>query len=169
LDFLKLAEKRYSVRAYKPAEVEQDKLDYVLQAARMAPTACNLQPFRLIVIRTRGKEDELRRIYKADWFAQAPLVICVCAVPSMAWLRMDGKNYCDVDATIVMDHLVLAATEIGLGTCWIGAFNPGEARRILDIPDELVPVAFTPLGYPADSPPKKTRKPISDLVEYKFR
>jgi len=169
LDFLKLVEKRCSVRAYKQVTVEQDKLDRVLQAARLAPTACNLQPFRLMVIGTLGKEDELRRIYRSDWFVQAPLVICVCAIPSMAWMRMDGKNYCDVDATIVMDHLILAATAEGLGTCWVGAFNPVEARKILNIPDELVPVAFTPLGYPDEPPPKKTRKPISDLVEYRFQ
>ena len=74
-----------------------------------------------------------------------------------------------MDVSIAFTQLILAARAEGLGTCWIGAFNPGEARRILDIPDELVPVAFTPLGYPADSPPKKTRKPIGDLVEYRFQ
>lgn len=79
---------------------------------------------------------------------------------------MDNKNYGDVDVTIAMDHLILAATELGLGTCWIGAFDPVAARDVLGLPEEVEPVAFTPLGYPADQPGTKRRKPLSELVRY---
>ncbi len=164
--FAKLAKKRRSVRAYKPDAVEEDKLTQVLEAASLAPTACNYQPFQLIVIRTAGREEELKRIYKRGFFIEAPLIICICALPGQAWSRMDGVNYAIVDATIAMDHLILAATELGLGTCWIAAFDPDAAREILKLPPGVEPVAFTPLGYPADQPGEKKRKPLSQMIRY---
>jgi len=166
MDFRELINMRYSVRAYKSEPVEDEKLQQVLEAARLAPTAANRQPFQLIVIHTAGREVELSRIYNAEWFCKAPLVICACAVPSRAWSRMDTKNYSDVDVTIAMDHLILAATELGLGTCWIAAFNPIASREVLGLPEDVEPVAFTPLGYPADQPGVKRRKPLSELVRY---
>jgi nitroreductase len=166
MDFLELAKKRYSVRAYKPDPVEDDKLQNVLEAARLAPTACNIQPFQFIVIHTKGKETELRRIYSASWFVQAPIIIAACGIPSESWGRRDGKNYCDVDVTIAMDHLILSATELGLGTCWIGAFNPDAARELLGLPSDVEPIAFTPLGYPADQPGYKNRKSLNEIVRY---
>ena len=166
MEFSELIQKRYSVRAYKPDPVEEDKLRQVLEAARLAPTANNRQCFQIIVIHTQGREAELKRIYKVDWFVQAPLVICLCGLPSKAWVRSDGKNYADVDVAIVMDHLILAAANLGLGTCWIGAFDPAAAREVLGLPDDVEPVAFTPLGYPADQPRTKKRKPLSELVRY---
>ncbi len=166
MDFLELAKKRYSVRAYKPDPVEDDKLQKVLEAARLAPTACNLQPFQFIVIHTKGREAELRRIYSDSWFVQAPIVICACGLPTESWRRGDGKNYCDVDVTIAMDHLTLAAADLGLGTCWIGAFDPIATRKIMGLPEEVEPVVFTSLGYPDDQPKAKTRKSIGALVRY---
>ena len=166
MSFLELASKRYSARAYKDDPVEEEKLQQVLEAARLAPTACNLQPFQFIVIHTKGKEAELRRIYSASWFIQAPIVICACGIPSQSWVRRDGKNYCEVDVTIAMDHLILAAADLGLGTCWIGAFNPDAAREVLGLPDNVEPIAFTPLGYPADQPGYKSRNPLGELVRY---
>ncbi len=167
MDLSELIQRRYSVRAYKPDPVEEEKLAQVLEAARLAPTAANRQPFQLIVIRTAGREAELGRIYGRAWFTQAPLVICACGIPSQGWVRgSDGKNYTDVDVTIVMDHLILTATNLGLGTCWVAAFNPTAAREVLDLPDGVEPIAFTPLGYPADRPRPKERKPLSDLVRY---
>lgn len=166
MQFIELARKRYSVRSYKAEPVEDDKLQLVLQAARLAPTAANRQAFRLIVARTKNREADLLRIYGRPWFVQAPVVICICAIPNEAWVRSDGKNYSDVDAAIVMDHLVLAATDLGLGTCWIGAFDPVAAREVLGLPQQVNPIAFTPLGYPADQSPAKKRKNLDDLVKY---
>lgn len=164
MEFLELVKRRYSVRAYKPDPVPDDLLEQVLEAARLAPTASNLQPFQLIVIQTQGREQELRRIYNREWFVQTPLVICAVATPSAAWKRSDGENYGLVDVAIVVDHLILAATSLGLGTCWIAAFDPDAARKVLGLPDEVKPVIFTPLGYPADEPGEKERKALSELV-----
>jgi nitroreductase len=164
MKFLELAKRRYSVRGYKADPVEADKLQEVLEAARLAPTAGNRQRFELIVIQTAGREEELRRIYDKDWYVQAPLVICACRYPMDP--ARQRKDYTDVDVGIVVDHLTLAATELGLGTCWIGAFDPAAARKILGLPDEVEPVVFTPLGYPADPPRVKQRKPLDDLVRY---
>ncbi len=166
MDFINLLQQRYSVRAYKSNPVEESKLQQVLEAARMAPTAANRQPFQLVVIHTAGRQAELKRLYYRDWFSQAPLVISICALPEAAWVRQDGKNYADVDATIAMDHLILSAADLGLGTCWVAAFDPAAAREILRLPDGVEPIAFTPLGYPADQPRPKERKPLSELVRY---
>ena len=166
MGFLELASSRYSVRAYKPDPVEEEKLQQVLEVARLAPTAANKQAFQLVVIRTAGREEALKRVYGRDWFVQAPVVICACGFPGQNWVRRDGKNYNDVDVAIVMDHLILAAADLGLGTCWIGAFDPDAAREVLDLPEGVEPVAFTPLGYPADQLRPKTRKDLSELVRY---
>ena len=166
MEFFDLIKKRYSVRAYQSKPVEEEKLQKILEAANLAPTAANRQPFKIIVIHTRGKEAELKQIYHRDWFSQASLVIGICAVKSAAWSRMDNKNYADVDATIAMDHLILAATDLGLGTCWIAAFDPKAAKEILSLPDDVEPLAFTPLGYPADEWRPKKRKSLAQIVQY---
>ncbi|MBW4258357.1 nitroreductase family protein [Methanobacterium sp. YSL] len=166
MEFEDLIKERHSVRSYQSRPVEDEKLEKVLDAARLAPTAANKQPFRLIVVKTEGRKDELKRVYPADWFSQAPLVICACAVKSESWTRRDGRNYVDVDTTIAMDHLILAATNLGLGTCWIAAFDAEAARDVLKIPDEVEPLLFTPLGYPADETGTKTRKDLDELVRY---
>ena len=167
MDFQELIRVRYSCRAYRSDPVAEDQLMQVLEAARLAPTADNRQPFRLVVIRTAGREQELQRVYGKDWFVQAPLVIAACGVPAENWVRkQDGKNYNDVDVAIVMDHLILAAADLGLGTCWIAAFDPAAARELLELPEGVEPVAFTPLGRPADAPRQKTRKKSDELVRY---
>lgn len=168
MDFEHLVTHRYSARGYLDREVPEEILNQVLEAARLAPTAANRQPFQLIVITTEGKHDQLLEIYNRDWFVQPPLVICAVAVPEQGWVRhkYDQKNYTWVDVSIAFDHLTLQAAELGLGTCWIAAFNPGAARTFLGLPDEVEPVAFTPLGYPADKPQAKTRKALKDIVRY---
>jgi nitroreductase len=119
------------------------------------------------VIKTKGKEKILNELFgQWGWFTQAPIVICICAIPSKAWSRADGKNYSDVDAAIAFDHLVLAATKKGLGTCWVAKFDASKAKKLLGIEDGIELVAFTPLGYPAAKPVKKNRKTIKQLVEF---
>lgn len=167
MEFDRLIKARYSVRAYRGKTVAEDDLHAVLEAARLAPTAANRQPFKLLVIRTQGRQEELKQIYGRDWFVQAPMVICICGKPDAGWMRKnDSKNYTDVDAAIVMDHLILAAANRGLGTCWIGAFDPAAARDVLGLGDDMEPIAFTPLGWPADEPREKVRKELGALVEY---
>ncbi len=166
MHFFELIRTRQSVRSYKPNDISDIELQQVLEAARLAPTASNRQPFKLIVIHSSGKEVELRRIYNRDWFVQAPSVICICGIPNQAWVRKDGKNYCEVDVAIAMDHLVLAASELGLGTCWIADFDPEATREVLGLPDYVVPMVVTPLGYPNDQPRQKKRKDQNELVSY---
>ncbi len=166
MDTLETIRARYSVRGYRPDPVDDATLAQVLEAARQAPTAANRQPFRLVVVHTAGREEELMRIYGRRWFVAAPLVVGVIAVPAEAWRRMDDKPYDEVDASIVMDHLVLAATSLGLGTCWVAAFDPAAAREVLGLPDDVEPIAFTPLGHPAKEAAGTSRRPLAELVKY---
>lgn len=167
MEFSELIAARYSVRAYRPDPVEDDKLQTVLEAARLAPTAANRQPIQIVVMHTAGREAEIGQIYRRPWFVQAPLVIAVCAISSLAWVReSDRFNARLIDAAIVADHIILEATNHGLGTCWVAAFNMEAARTVLQLSDEAEPVIFTPLGYPADQPRSKIRKPLDELVRY---
>lgn len=168
MDFQQLVLARRSVRAYRPDPVSEPLLRQVLEAARLAPSACNRQPFRVVVLHTGGREAELHRVYPKGWFVEAPLVLAVCAVPGEAWARSryDGWNAAETDATIAMDHMLLAAADLGLGACWVAAFDPAAAREVLALPDGVVPVAFTPLGWPADEPAPKERRPLEELVHH---
>jgi nitroreductase len=167
MDFFDLIQKRYSVRAYQSTPVEETKLAQVLEAARIAPTAANRQPFQFIVAHVKGREPELQRVYGRRWFIQAPLVICACGVPDQGWVRAsDGINYTTIDVAIALDHLILAAANLGLGTCWVAAFDPVAARQVFGLPAGVEPIALTPLGYPADKPGLKERKPLPSLVRY---
>lgn len=166
MDFFDLVENRYSVRSYKNDAVEQEKLIKVLEAARLAPTACNLQAFKIVVINIEGRKEELKKINSRDFFTQAPIIIGVFANTEKNWKRSDGKNYSDVDAAIIMDHIILASTNLGLGTCWIGAFNKEAAVETASLGREYEPVAFTPIGYADTTNPKKVRKALEDLVVY---
>jgi nitroreductase len=162
--FSDIIKNRYSVRDFKNSPVEEEKLLQVLEAARWAPSACNNQPCFCVVIRDNLGKQLLRPAYNRDWFIGAPVIIGVCVDVSSAWRRIDGVSYGFVDAAIVMDHIILAATELGLGTCWIGAFKTAEAKTALHLPDNLEPVAFTPLGYAKHPMTSKTRKPLEQTV-----
>ena len=165
--FLELAEKRRSVRAYKPEPVPEELLQQVLEAGRLAPSACNKQPWRFIVVRSETGRRALGTAYAREWFWKAPVVIAVCILPKEAWVRSyDGQNYAMVDGALALDHMTLAAAELGLGTCWIGAFDPAAAREILGLPDGVEIVGLTPLGYPdvEPNPRARSRRPLAETV-----
>lgn len=164
MSFLALAGARYSVRSYTDAPVEDDKLQQVLEAARIAPSACNLQPWRIVVVTQPEGRAALGQAYDREWFRNAPVQIAVCVDTEECWKRFDGVSYAEVDAAIAMDHITLAACDQGLGTCWIGAFKADVARTALGLPAHVSPVALTPLGYPAARPKPKDRKPADDIV-----
>ncbi|MEE8413994.1 MAG: nitroreductase family protein [Dehalococcoidales bacterium] len=164
MDFLELVNKRYSVRAYKSTPVEDDKLNKILEAARLAPTGANRQAFQLIVVHTAGREAELKPIYNKDWFVQAPVIIFACAVTAPDQPYREAGHYRNIG--IVMDHLIMAATDLGLGTCWIGAYDAEAARKILGIPEEAHPVVLATVGYADDQPKERVRKPVDELVRY---
>ena len=165
--FLELAEKRRSVRAYKPDAVPEELVQQVLEAGRLAPSACNKQPWRFIVVRSEAGRRALGAAYAREWFWKAPVVIAVCILPKEAWVRSyDGRNYAMVDGALAMDHMTLAAAELGLGTCWIGAFDPAAAREILGLPDGVELVGMTPLGFPdvEANPRVRSRRPLGETV-----
>lgn len=168
MDFLDLVQKRYSVRQYQPREVEKEKLDYMLECARLAPSAVNRQPWHFYVVQSGEKRQELARCYARDWFAQAPLYIVVCADDANAWVRAsDGHNHADIDVAIATEHLCLAATAQGLGTCWVCNFDVELCRQTLGLPEGLRPAVLVPVGYPADgSIPEKKRKDGSEIISY---
>lgn len=166
MDYYEVIRKRRSIREYENRDVEEDKLKRILEAARIAPSAANIQPWRFIAIRNAGVKKELKAAYDRPWFWTAPVVICACGITGEAWRRSDGKSYLDVDVAIAMDHLILAATAEGLGTCWIGAFDPTEVKKILHLPVGIEPIALTPLGYPAASPNPKRRKSWEEVIRY---
>jgi nitroreductase len=168
MDFEQLIHKRYSCRHYSPDPLKEDHLAKILEAARLAPTAANRQPFQIILIKTENNQEDLLQIYHRDWFVQPALVLCICSVPEEGWRRKkyDNQSYAAVDAAIVVDHITLQAADLGLGTCWIGDFNPEAARGYLKLPVGVEPIAFTPLGYPLDQAGKKVRKPLEELIRY---
>ena len=169
MNFLELAKKRCSVRDYSPRTVEQEKLDYILECARMAPSAVNYQPWRFIVV----QHDDCRKIveqsYSREWLAKAPLYIVAYAKTSEAWIRKyDGKNHADIDVAIAVEHICLAAAEQGLGSCWVCNFDVELLRKGLHLASDEYPIAVIPIGYGNDTPAKpKQRKAKNEIVTVK--
>lgn len=168
MEFSELIEKRYSVRGYKKDPIEKEQLDKILNAGILAPTGVNAQAFKIYVIDTEKHKEALEKIYPQPWFVEAPIVLCLAMAPAKSWIRpWDGKNISDIDAGIVMDHIILQATDLGIGTCFIGAFKKYAAQDLLQLDEEYEPVLFTPLGYPNDDGRNTSRKSIEELVVYK--
>lgn len=166
MDFIKLAEQRYSVRKYDERAVEAEKLMSILEAGRIAPTAANLQPVRVIAVRDK---ENLSKIGKAANIYGAPLALIVLADRSAAWTRpFDGKQTTDIDASIVTDHMMLEAASLGLGSVWICYFKPDILRSEFDIPESLEPVNILAVGYAKDGiqPPHKDRITLDEFVRY---
>lgn len=165
MDIYEIMKKRRSVRSYKSAPVEEEKLRRILEAAMSAPSAANRQPIHFVVIKAEKIKQQLKKAYNEEWFYTAPIIICACSIPEKAWKRSDGKNYADIDATIAMDHLILAATAEGLATCWVAAFKVPLVKSILNLPPGIEPVALTPVGYPLNIPEPTYRKPLEEIVQ----
>ncbi len=169
MDFLHLAKMRYSARKYLDKKVESEKLQKILEAGRIAPTGANRQPQRLIVVQ---EPENLKKISNAANIFHAPLAIIVCADISEAWVRpFDGKNISDIDTSIVTDHMMLQATELGLGSVWVCYFKPDVLRKEFSIPNNLEPVHILVLGYASESPlsPERhvsSRKALTQTVFY---
>jgi len=163
MNFLDLAKTRRSVRQYLPREVEAEKLDYILDCARLAPSAVNFQPWIFFLAKSDHAKEVVKQSYPRDWLLSypAPVFIIACRDKYQSWKRSyDQKDHGDIDVAIAFEHLCLAAAEQGLGTCWVCHFNTTIIQEGLDLPENLVPVAITPLGYPDESNPKRTpRKP----------
>ena len=150
MSFLQLAkDQRYSVRKFKDQPVEKEKLELILEAGRIAPTACNYQPQRILVIEDESAYEKLKQCTGCHF--DAPVVLLICYDKTTVWKnKPNGTIGGDVDASIVTTHMMLQAAELGLGATWVGAFNAQKTRELFNLPDYLVPVAMLPIGYPAD-------------------
>ncbi|MDU4960249.1 MAG: nitroreductase family protein [Sporomusaceae bacterium] len=148
MSFLELAKQRYSVRKFSSKPVEPEKLAQILEAGRLAPTAVNYQPQRILVLK---QEDSLKKLQTCTPYRfQQTLALLVCYDQSVSWKRSyDGKDSGDIDATIAATHMMLAAWELGIGSTWVGHFDPAEIKTAFALPDAMVPVALLLLGYPA--------------------
>jgi nitroreductase len=158
---------RYSVRSFTDEKVDRNFILEILEAARMAPSAVNYQPWHFIVVTEPENLADIQEVYPRNWFREAPVCILICADHSQSWKRRsDGKDFADVDAAIAIDHLVLKATELGLGTCWVCNFDTILTRKKLQLPDYIEPIALIPLGYTTSEAPAKSRKPLAEIVHW---
>lgn len=169
MDFLELAKSRFSCRKFKNQQIEQDKIEKILQSALVAPTAVNKQPQKILVLNDKQKLKLLKECTRFDF--DAPLCFIICVDASKAWTRKyDSKNAGDIDASIVTTHMILEAQNLGLGTTWVMAFDPRKVRTCYNVPDNLEILALLPTGYPADdaeiNPLHSTFVDMDDMVKY---
>jgi nitroreductase len=170
MDVMKAIKGRRSIRAFKSDDVSPEIVENLIEAARWAPSAGNIQPWEFIVVRRPELKKALAEAALDQTFIEeAPVVIVVCANEnrSSQGYGVRGKNlYCIQDTAAAIQNIHLVAYSLGLGTCWIGAFREEEAREILKIPQGIRPVAIIPVGYPAETPSPRNRRPISQIVHY---
>ncbi|MCD7797222.1 MAG: nitroreductase family protein [Clostridiales bacterium] len=169
MNFSELAKERFSCRKFKETKVKQEKIDTIIQSALLAPTAVNRQPQKIFVLTDKEKLLRLKECTRFDF--DAPLCFIICADKSKAWTRKyDGENSAQIDASIVVTHMMLQAQDIGLGTTWVMSFDPQKVRSAYSIPDNLEIVALLPTGYPADdaeiNPFHFASKSVDEIVEY---
>jgi len=175
MKFMDVVAARKSVRSYSDKRVEEEKLAEILEAARLAPSWANKQCCKYIVVKDKATIEALFGDFRA-WLKQAPVLVVACADPKDSGSH-DGMDYYLVDVGISMQQLVLAATNLGFGTCWIGSFNEAKIKKVLEVPDPVKVVAMTPIGYSADregtgSKAAKSfitsakRKPLEDMVHW---
>lgn len=158
LDTLKTIAERRSIRSFRPDPIPAEHLRQILEAARQAPSAGNRQPWKFILVDDPAlKARVAQACSEQDWMAEAAYIVAAVGLPPVQ------SRWYAVDTAIALDHLVLAAAALGYGTCWIGAFNEAEVKRLLKIPAEASVINLTPLGLPAETPGASRRKPIQEL------
>ena len=170
MDVLEVIKGRKSIRAFKSQDVPPEIMEKLIDSARWAPSAGNIEPWEFVIVR---KLETKRRLAEAalkqNFIMEAPLVIVVCANEDRSSIRYGRRGrtlYCIQDTAAAIQNIHLAAYFLGLGTCWIGAFREEEARKILKVPLGIRPVAIIPVGYPAESPSPRRRRSMSQIVHY---
>ena len=164
MNFLEIVNKRFSCRSYEERDVEKEKLDYVMECVRLAPSAVNRQPWVFRIIRSEEGKALMQRCYDREWFRSAPLYILASVRHDEEWVRADGKHHGDIDVAIAVEHLCLAAAEIGLGTCWVCNFDADLCKKELDLSEKEDPIAIIPIGYPASDATPKKRKAMEQMT-----
>ena len=166
MDVFTAISQRNSVRAYKSTDVEEDKLKKVLEAARLSPSASNRQEWKFIVVKNKETKKKLAKAaFGQSFIGEAPVVIVAFGTETKSVMGC-GQPTHTVDVSIACAYMILQAYELGLGTCWIGAFKEDEVKKILNIPEHVRVVAMTPLGYPNQPPSPKSRKSLDQIVCY---
>lgn len=165
-DFLNLCKLRRSVRAFRQEAVPQEKLEYIMECVRLAPSAVNRQPWHFKCLTEKAGLARLAECYNRPWFAGAPACIVAYRDKEQEWVRScDGKPHGDIDVAIAVEHLCLAAAELGLGSCWVCNFEVEVLKRLLPAPAGWEPVALVPIGFPSDeAPDEKKRKDIKEIL-----
>lgn len=170
MDLFQAIRDRRSIRKYEERLVEKEKLDLILEMARLAPSWKNMQCWRFLVIDQAESKQAMLSAFSDDnpgkkALTQAPVVIIVCANPQESGIE-EGKEYYLADAAIAFEHICLSATALGLGTCWMGWFDEAILKQALNIPSEYRVVGLTPLGYPAQAPNPRPRKQLAEISFY---
>ena len=164
MDFLELVKRRYSCRDYQPTSIEKEKLDYIIECVRFAPSAVNKQPWAFRIISNKEEKEKLRQCYDREWFATAPTYIMASILHDEEWVRADGKHHGNIDIAIAVEHLCLAAAEQGLGTCWVCNFDVEKCTQLFRIPSNEEVAVLIPIGYAADEAKEKKRKSTTDIL-----
>ena len=166
MDVFTAISQRCSVRAYKSNDVEEDKLKKVLEAGRLSPSASNRQDWKFIVVKNKEIRKKLAKAAFGQFFIEeAPVVIVACGTESKAIMACGQPAY-TVNVSIACAFMILLAHELGIGTCWIGAFKEDEVKKILKIPDSVRIVAMIPLGYPDEDPSQRSRKGLDQIISF---
>lgn len=166
MDVMTAIQSRRSIRSYKDKEIEEDKLEKVLEAGRLAPSANNRQEWKFVVVRDKDTRQKLAVASRNQHFVgEAPCVIVACAIETAHVMPCGQLSY-PIDLAIAVDHMSLKAVEENLGTCWIGAFDEGEVKTILGIPERIRIVALLPIGYPEYVPSQTPRKMCEETVVF---
>lgn len=170
MEFTDLIKTRESIRNYDPSRpVSEEVLRRIIDAGRIAPSACNLQPWKFLLVSSPAALEKVRDCYNRDWFRDAPHVLVVVGLMDKSWKRsFDGYNSVETDAAIAMTHIILAAENEGVGTCWIAHFDPAKLRKALGITASQEVYGITPLGYQRpgfNKSGEKRRKDFSEVVE----
>jgi nitroreductase len=168
MDLMEAIKTRRSIRKFRETPVPENLLKEVLNAGRLAPSADNAQPWKIIVVRDVQMKQRVTQACNGQKFlVQAPVVLVVCGIPEEAFQTVGGYMSSHViDASIALDHVTLAAHALGLGTCWVAWFKEEKVKDILGIPEDVRVVALTPLGYPDESPDRPSRKNLEELISY---
>ena len=163
INFLEIVRARYSCRSYQPTPVEPEKLAYVMECVRLAPSAVNKQPWHFRIVEGEAGRALLCKCYDREWFATAPMYIVASIHHDEEWVRADGKAHGNIDIAIAVEHLCLAATELGLATCWVCNFDAALCERSLGLPEGEEAAVLIPIGYAADAPKEKRRKAQDEI------
>jgi len=171
MEYYELIRSRESIRNYDPSRlISKEILEKILDAGRVAPSACNNQPWKFLVISSSPLLEKVKESYDSEWFKEAPHILVIIGLRDQAWIRsFDGYNSIETDIAIAMTHIILAAENEGVGTCWIAHYNPVILREAIKPEDNQLIFGITPLGYPKPGFKKtlnKKRKPLGDIAEF---